>query len=143
MSAFLSGVYDQYASPLFKMQAENQFLTTLSVYFVGYVLFQLPCNIALRLTSPRFWLPTLVLAWGIVCTLIGITQNFAGLLAVRLFLGVAESGFFPGAAFYMSMWYKRNEQHYRISLLVATATLSGAFGGLFVSIGLLLLRHNS
>ena len=69
----------------------------------------------------------------------GLTQNFSGLLAVRFFLGVAESGFFPGAAFYLSMWYKRNEQHYRISLLVAASTLAGAFGGLFVGIALPLL----
>jgi MFS family permease len=63
----------------------------------------------------------------------GLTQSFAGLLVVRFFLGVAESGFFPGAAFYLSMWYKRNEQHYRIALLTSSVALAGAFGGLMVS----------
>ena len=115
------------------MLAGNQYLTTLTIYFVGYVLFEVPCNITLKLTSPRFWLPTLTLAWGIVCALMGLTQSFSGLLVARFFLGVTESGFFPGAVFYLSMWYKRNEQHYRIALLVSAATLAGAFGGLFVS----------
>ncbi|KAF9647256.1 MFS general substrate transporter [Thelephora ganbajun] len=107
----------------------NQYLTTLTIYFAGYVLFEVPFNILLKLTSPRFWLPTLTLAWGIVCTLMGFTQNFSGFLVVRFFLGVAESGFFPGVVFYLSMWYKRNEQHYRIAMFVSSATLAGAFGG--------------
>lgn len=43
--------------------------------------------------------------------------------------GVAESGLFPGVVFYLSMWYKRSEQHYRISLFFSAASLAGAFGG--------------
>ena len=115
------------------MQAGNQYLTTLTIYFVGYVLFDIPSSIALKLTTPRFWLPTITLTWGIVCTLTGLTQSFSGFLAARFFLGVAECGFFPGAAFYLSMWYKRNEQHYRIAVLISAATLAGAFGGFLVN----------
>jgi MFS family permease len=83
----------------------------------------------LRLTSPQKWLPTLTLAWGIVATLLGVTQNMAGFFVPRFFLGVTESGLFPGVVFYLSMWYKREEQHYRISLFFSAACLAGAFGG--------------
>jgi len=61
----------------------NQYLTGLTLYFVGYVLFELPCNIVLKRTTPRFWLPTLTIAWGIVATLMGVTQNLAGFFVVR------------------------------------------------------------
>ena len=44
-------------------------------------------------------------------------------------LGVAESGLFPGVVYYLSMWYKRNERQYRISLFFSCASLAGAFGG--------------
>jgi len=115
------------------MQAGNQYLTALTIYFIGYIAFEVPSNIILRLTTPRFWLPTITLTWGVVCTLMGLTQSFSGLLVARFFLGVAESGFFPGAAFYLSMWYKRNESHYRIALVTSSVILAGAFGGLFVS----------
>ena len=83
----------------------------------------------LKLTSPKLWLPTLTLAWGIVATLMGITQNLAGFFAVRFILGMTESGLFPGVVFYLSMWYRREEQHYRISLFFSAASLAGAFGG--------------
>ncbi|KAJ4296216.1 hypothetical protein N0V90_006261 [Kalmusia sp. IMI 367209] len=56
----------------------NQYLTGLTLYFVGYVLFEIPCNIILKRTTPKFWLPTLTIAWGIVATLMGVTQNLAG-----------------------------------------------------------------
>ena len=107
----------------------NQYLTTLTIYFIGYVLFEVPCNIILKKTSPRAWLPTLTIAWGVVATLLGVTQNFGGFLAARFFLGMTESGLFPGVVFYLSMWYKRNEQHYRVALFFSAASLAGAFGG--------------
>ena len=91
---------------------------------------EVPSNVALRLTSPRLWLPTLTLVWGIVATLLGVTQNLSGFFAARFFLGVAESGLFPGVVFYLSMWYKREEQHFRISLFFSAASLAGAFGGI-------------
>ncbi|KAL9619694.1 MAG: hypothetical protein Q9160_005714 [Pyrenula sp. 1 TL-2023] len=108
----------------------DQYLTGLTLYFVGYVLFEVPCNIILKRTSPQSWLPTLTLVWGIIATLMGVTQAYPGFLVVRFFLGVAESGLFPGVVFYLSMWYKRNEQHYRISLFFSAASLAGAFGGI-------------
>ena len=83
----------------------NQYLTGLTLYFIGYVLFEVPQNIALKRTSPKLWLPSITLVWGIVATLMGVTQNMAGFFVVRFVLGVTEGGLFPGVVFYLSMWY--------------------------------------
>ncbi|KAI0114344.1 major facilitator superfamily domain-containing protein [Nemania sp. FL0031] len=107
----------------------DRYLVGLSLYFVGYVLFEIPCNIVLKRTSPRVWLPTLTIVWGIVATLMGIVHNEAGFLAARFFLGVAEAGLFPGVTYYFSMWYKRRERQYRVALFFSAASLAGAFGG--------------
>ncbi|KAL8685670.1 MAG: hypothetical protein Q9218_007619 [Villophora microphyllina] len=108
----------------------NEYLTGLTLYFIGYVLFEIPCNIVLKLTSPKIWLPTLTLVWGVVATLIGVCSSMSGFFAVRFFLGVAESGLFPGVVYYLSMWYRREERQYRISLFFSAASLAGAFGGI-------------
>lgn len=71
-----------------------------------------------------------MLSWGIVATLLGVCTNFSGFVVARFFLGVTESGLFPGVVFYLSMWYKRNEQHYRVALFFSAASLAGAFGGI-------------
>ncbi|CRK27232.1 hypothetical protein BN1723_006069 [Verticillium longisporum] len=108
----------------------NEYLTGLTMYFIGYVIFEIPANIVLKRTSPQFWLPTLCVAWGIVATLLGIVHNLAGFLSARFFLGVAEAGYFPAVAYILSMYYKRDERQYRISLFFSAASLAGAFGGI-------------
>ena len=123
-------------------QAGDQFLTTLTVSYIGFILFKLPSNIIFKFTSPRFWLPVLTVVWGISCTLTGLAQNFGGFLTARLFLGMAESGYFPAVAFYLSMWYKRNEQLYRVSMVISIVTLGGALGGLLVSYSPFYPREN-
>lgn len=55
-------------------------------------------------------------------------------------LGVAESGLFPGVVYYLSMWYKRDERQYRISLFFSCASLAGAFGGI-LAYGMAPQRH--
>jgi MFS family permease len=91
---------------------------------------QIPCNIILKRTTPRFWLPTLTILWGVVATLMGIVQDLTGFFIARFFLGVAESGLFPGVVYYFSMWYQRRERQFRISLFFGAAALAGSFGGI-------------
>lgn len=45
-----------------------------------------------------------MVAWGVCCTLMGLVNNYAGLLAARAALGIAEGGLFPGVTFYITMW---------------------------------------
>jgi len=71
-----------------------------------------------------------MLAWGIVATLLGVCTNLGGFVAARFFLGVTESGLFPGVVYYLSMWYKRSETHYRVALFFSAASFAGAFGGI-------------
>lgn len=121
----------------------DQYLTGLTLYFVGYVLFEVPANTVLKLGTPRRWLPTLSLIWGVVATLLGVVQNYPGYLSSRFFLGVAESGLFPGVVYYLSMWYKRNEQHYRVALFFSAASLAGAFGGILAWVGNIAIESRS
>ncbi|CAF1072199.1 unnamed protein product [Adineta steineri] len=102
----------------------------LSVFFITYVAFEIPSNLVLKRLRPSRWLPTIMIAWGIVMTLMGLVHSYGGLLACRLALGAAESGLFPGAIFYLSCWYKRRELSWRISILFSAYALGGAVGGI-------------
>lgn len=68
----------------------EQYNLCLTIFFFPYSLFEVPSNIVLKLLRPTIWLPILVLSWGTVMTLMGIVQNYAGLLATRFFLGFTE-----------------------------------------------------
>ncbi|GJJ07535.1 hypothetical protein Clacol_001737 [Clathrus columnatus] len=108
----------------------NQFNTALAVFYVTYILSELPSNWVLKRVHPNRWLPGIVFAWGVIVTLSGLMQNFGGLIAVRLFLGLCEGGLLPGMVLYLSSIYRRQELQLRIGIFYASASLSGAFGGL-------------
>ncbi|KAF7530173.1 hypothetical protein G7054_g9658 [Neopestalotiopsis clavispora] len=63
----------------------------------------------------------------------GLVQNYSGLLATRFFLGLFETGMFPGCFYLLGMWYKRSEAQKRYSLFFSSTSLAGAFGGLLAS----------
>ncbi|KAJ5094408.1 hypothetical protein N7456_010269 [Penicillium angulare] len=108
----------------------NQYNWVLTVFFFPYSFLEPISNLLLVKFKPSIWLPSIMVAWGIVTTLMGIVQNYSGLLAARFFLGVTEAGLFPGLAFYVSLWYPRANAQYRISLIFSSASMAGAFSGL-------------
>ena len=82
----------------------NEYLTGLTLFFVGYILLEVVWNVLLKRIGPRIWLPLLTFVWGIVATLQGVIVNnggnsgLAGFFVVRFVLGLTEGGLFPGKA---------------------------------------------
>jgi MFS family permease len=82
--------------------SDPDYSTGLTIFFIGYILFEVIWNIILKRIGPRIWLPLITLVWGIVATLQGVVQNnervsgTAGFFVVRFFLGLTEGGLFPG-----------------------------------------------
>ncbi|EZF73809.1 hypothetical protein H105_04334 [Trichophyton soudanense CBS 452.61] len=111
----------------------TQYNTALTIFFIPYVLFEIPSNLLLKKFKPHVWLSFCMFAFGLVTCLQGITTNYAGILATRFFLGLAETGMFPGCFYLMGMWYKRSEAQKRFSFFFSSTTLAGAFGGLLAS----------
>lgn len=102
----------------------------LTVFFFTYAFFEVPSNLLLKKLRPSRWLPTIMVAWGVVMTLMGLVRSYPGLLAARIALGVAEAGLFPGVAYYLTMWYTRDEMQLRQALFFSAASVAGAFSGL-------------
>lgn len=108
----------------------SQFNICLTVFFFPYAFFEVPANALLAKFSPSIWLPSIMVAWGVVMTLMGLVKNYEGLLVARIFLGVAEAGLYPGVAYYLTLFYKRNELQFRQSLFNSAASSAGAFSGI-------------
>lgn len=75
------------------------------IFFLGFVLFQVPSNLILHRVGARRWLGTIMIAWGIAAVLTAFVWNAASLVGVRLLLGFAEAGFFPGVVFFLATWF--------------------------------------
>ncbi|KAI9066787.1 MFS general substrate transporter [Trametes sanguinea] len=111
----------------------DQFNAALAVFYASYIVVELPSNWVLKKFKPSRWLPFLVVLWGTVTTLSGLVHNFSGLIAIRIFLGFCEGGLLPGIMLYLSTLYKRHELQQRVGIFYASASLSGAFGGLLAT----------
>ncbi|WWD20838.1 hypothetical protein CI109_105315 [Kwoniella shandongensis] len=112
----------------------NQFPTLLSILYVGYILFQVPSNMLLnRIGRPSLYIPAAMLVWGMISVLTGICTNFVGALLTRLFLGMVEAAFLPGALFILSKWYKKDEISLRYTILYCGNLISNAFGSLIAA----------
>jgi MFS family permease len=92
----------------------DQYNWCLTIFFFTYASFEVPSNLLLKKLRPSRWLPLIMVAWGAVMTLMGIVQNYHGLLAARLFLGVAEAGLFPGVAvsLLLPLFHRNHSQCY-------------------------------
>ncbi|KFY14447.1 hypothetical protein V491_06042 [Pseudogymnoascus sp. VKM F-3775] len=109
---------------------DTQYALCLTVFFFTYALFELPSNLLLKKLRPSVWLPSIMVAWGTCTICLGVTNNYAGRLSVRVFLGLAEAGLFPGVSYYLTMWYCSEELAIRQGLFFSAASMAGAFSGL-------------
>lgn len=112
----------------------------LSVFYISYIIFEIPSNMACKWIGPGWFIPSISLAFGICSIGTAFCHDISSLCAVRFLLGIFEAGMLPGIAYYMSRWYRRSELALRLSLYIVMAPLAGAFGGLLAS-GILKLSH--
>ncbi|KAL4874406.1 major facilitator superfamily domain-containing protein [Aspergillus karnatakaensis] len=112
----------------------SQYSIIVLVFFISYLVFEVPANMILTRVRPSVFLPGLGLVWGTFAALMGATQNWSQLAGMRFLLGFAEAGFAPGCAFFLSSWYRRYELATRFALLYTSVPLAGAISGLLAGV---------
>ena len=113
--------------------AGNTLNTALAVFYIPYILVDVPSNWVLKICGAGYYLPSLMIAWGIVGMCMGFVKSFAGLVVCRLLLGLFEGGLLGGIILYLSMFYRRHQLVFRMGMFYCAAPLSGAFGGLLAT----------
>ncbi|KAK7210729.1 hypothetical protein V2G26_017907 [Clonostachys chloroleuca] len=119
--------------------SRDQANTGISLLWLGIVLLEIPSNIVLHRIGAHYWIPFQVILWGIIEVLQMFVTNAGGWYAARLFLGLAESGFIPGALYTLSRWYTKDELASRTAIFFFGASIAAAFGSL-ISAGALRLH---
>jgi MFS transporter, ACS family, tartrate transporter len=99
------------------------------VFFAGYVLFQLPSNIALERIGARRWIAALMITWGLVSSCMIFVRVPWHLYVLRFMLGSAEAGFFPGIVFYLKGWFPTTTRARTVALFSAAGPMSAVIAG--------------
>lgn len=99
------------------------------IFFVGYVLFQVPATVLLERIGARRMVFGIMLVWGLISASNAFVHGANGLFALRFLLGVAEAGFFPGMIFYLTLWFPKHHRARYSAAFSSAIPLAGIVGG--------------
>jgi MFS family permease len=100
---------------------------------------QVPSNIIVgKVKYPGVYICAAMAVWGMISACMAAVRGYTSLVLARFFIGFVEAVFFPGALYYMSLFYSRKQYALRVAVLYSGSQLGNAFGGLF-AIGILKL----
>jgi MFS family permease len=110
--------------------ADGQYNLIVGIFFVPYVIFAPPVSMLGKKFGPARVLPILMFTFGALTLLTATAYNFSGIFALRWFLGISESGFFPLVIYYQTTFYRRGELARRLAIFYAASNIANAFSGL-------------
>jgi ACS family tartrate transporter-like MFS transporter len=80
------------------------------IFFLGYVLFEIPSNLMLHQVGARRWIARIMISWGVLSAGMAFIRTPSSFYALRFLLGVAEAGFFPGMILYVTYWFPSQQR---------------------------------
>ena len=113
----------------------NRYSVSIFIFTIVSIAFQLPSTIAVRTFGPRIWFALITFCFGIITLCTAFVQTWRQMIALRILLGIAMSGIYPGLTYLISTWYTRKEQQLRFALMQSGEVIVLATGGI-VNFGL-------
>jgi ACS family tartrate transporter-like MFS transporter len=99
-----------------------------SIFYLGYVVFEVPSNLILNRTGARRWISRILISWGLITCAMMLVRGPWGFYLLRILLGVAEAGFFPGIILYLTYWFPARERARAVALFMAGSPVTGILG---------------
>lgn len=99
------------------------------IFFVGYVIFEIPSNLVMIRVGARVWIARIMVTWGILSGATMFVTTPMEFYVVRFLLGVAEAGFIPAILYYLTIWYPSDRRGKVTALFLAGIPLAGMLGG--------------
>ncbi|KIW19616.1 hypothetical protein PV08_00189 [Exophiala spinifera] len=108
----------------------NEYNVVISLYWIPYILAQIPSNILMKLIPPPIYLSTITALFGIVTVCQGFVHSYGSLVVCRCLLGLFEAGISPGSVYLLTMYYPRWELQKRFAIIWTNGFVAGASSGL-------------
>ena len=99
------------------------------IFFLGYLLFQVPCNLALQKIGAKRWLGPIMMIWAVVSACTMFIHGKWDFYGIRFLLGVVESGFFPGVILYLTFWFNGRYRAQMVAIFMTAIPLSAFIFG--------------
>ena len=106
--AFLDRANVGFAKESFQLDtgiSEAAYAFGAGVFFAGYALLEVPSNLIMHRVGARIWMARIMVTWGLVSAAMMFAHTATTFYVLRLLLGIAEAGFFPGVILYLTYWF--------------------------------------
>ncbi|KAH6886250.1 permease of the major facilitator superfamily [Thelonectria olida] len=113
----------------------NRYSVSIFIFTIASIAFQLPSTLAVRAFGPRLWFALSTCCFGLITMCTAFIHTWKAMIALRVLLGIAMSGIYPGLTYLISTWYPRREQQTRFAFLQSGQVIILATGGI-VNFGL-------
>ncbi|APA08478.1 hypothetical protein SS1G_02173 [Sclerotinia sclerotiorum 1980 UF-70] len=113
----------------------NQYNLINTVFTVGYIIGQIPSNLALYYIKPRIFFPSMMVLWGCLTMITAAAHHPRDIMAIRFFQGLAESTTFVGTHYILGSWYTPRELGKRSGIFTSSGLAGTMFGG-FIQTGI-------
>ncbi|KAK5063037.1 hypothetical protein LTR84_005113 [Exophiala bonariae] len=123
------------------LKVGNRVSIAILVFYIGYIVFELPSNIILKKLGPATWLSFLTIAWGAIVIGMGYVPTWKAFAMLRVMLGILEAGLYPGCIYLIASWYKRYEVQKRIAVFFMTASFLSSLSNI-LAYGLIQIADN-
>jgi sugar phosphate permease len=101
-----------------------------SLFFIGYLLFEIPSNLLLARVGARVWFARIMVSWGFVTLALAFTQTATMFYVLRFLLGALEAGFFPGVLYVLTLWVPWTHRGRLVGMFMAWSAAANAVGAL-------------
>jgi predicted MFS family arabinose efflux permease len=98
------------------------------LFYLTYVLFEIPSNLAMQKVGARLWIARIMISWGLVSAATAFISGPHSFYAMRMLLGAAEAGFFPGVILYLTQWFPATYRARIIAIFMVAVPLSSFIG---------------
>jgi ACS family tartrate transporter-like MFS transporter len=98
------------------------------IFFIAYFFLEVPSNLLLERVGARRWIARIMFTWGIVSAATAFVRGETSFYTVRVLLGIAEAGFFPGIIFFLTLWFPAVYRARMIGFFMAAIPLSTVIG---------------
>ena len=112
--------------------------TVAAIFFVAYVLLEVPSNIIMSRVGARLWLSRIAITWGLIAMATGFVNSATHLYIARIALGISEAGLFPGLVLYLTYWFRTQDRARALAAMVLAQPVALILGSIT---GGLILDH--
>lgn len=98
------------------------------MFYLGYLLFEVPSNLLMRRFGARRWIARIMITWGLISAATMFARDIWTFYALRILLGIAEAGFFPGIILYLTYWFPDRQRAKMTAFFMLAIGLSNVLG---------------